>query len=1267
MRRRTTTATSIALCNEMLQVLYTCSPLKPRIKQVGSFYSLFSLFTTNHHFSTTTTSSSSSTTQNNNTHIDLSSNCFSGIAQTVMLKCSQFSDKNKGKDFANASLKDLLLEISDLVPEQTRRLRRVSQLKPEDALELLLGFELQCGKVGFKARKVESLWEIFKWVSEKIKGFKHKPQSCEVMASILVRVGLLREVESLLSTMESQGILLDSQEIFSDLIEGYVGAGELERAISVYDRIRGRLVPTSQCCGALLKQLVGMRKTQLASRVCMDMAEMGFDLRDVKKATFEGVIRLLCRDGKIQEARNLIKKGMAFDFKPSNLVLNEVAYGYCEKKDFDDLLSFYADIKCAPDVMAGNRIMHSLCSNFGTRRAEPFLQELEHSGFNLDEITFGIMIGWSCREGKLKSAFVYLSEMLARHLKPHKCTYNALISGVFMEGMWKHAGEVFDEMVDRGTTPDFSTFRILLAGYCKARQFDEAKRIIFYMAKHGLIQNSSDEDPLSRAFRILGFDPLAVTLKRDNDVGFSKTEFYDDLGNGLYLDTDLDEYEERVTGILEDCMVPDYNSLMMKECTLGNLKGALVLVDEMIRWGQDLSLSMISALLRGLSVFHSHTKAITSIVDSKLHLVHQLDQEALNLLAQAYIKKGLAYNARIVLNGMIERHLKIKNETYTYLVKGFCKKGNSRELHAYWNIAQNDRWLPGPEDCKALIECLCNKEMLREAVQLLEIILISYPHLRSDICHMFVDKLFVSGFTRIASVLLDELEQRGSVLDQMAYTYLIRGLCKEKNFPVAFTVLDNMLAKSWAPCLDVTVELIPQLCRADRFGKAVYLKEIDLRENSSFSLSLDRALIEGCCMSGKVTEATTLLQNMLLNGTLPDAEIYNFLVQGHCKVNNLKTVRELLGFMTRNSFSISLSTYRNLVRLMCLERRVLHAWRLKELMIEQSDPHDLSIYNILIFYIFPTGNTFVVKKVVEHLQEKKFILDEVTYNFLVHGFCRFKDVSSAVDHLYAMISMDFRPSNRNLRKVITDLCDIGEIEKALELSREMQLRGWTHDSMIQNAIVDGLLSHGRAQEAENFLDRMVEKCLIPENINYDNLIKLFCWYGRPNKAVNLLDIMLKKGNIPESNSYDSMICSFSALGNLERAMEFHTEMLDRNLRPSIDSWDILVHNFCGDGKTAEAERLLKCMVCAGETVTRKIYSSVINRYRLENNLGKVSELMQAMQQSGYEPDFETHWSLIRNLRNSSDKDNANSSKGFLSKLLSASGFSRQKYSKARQE
>ena len=63
---------------------------------------------------------------------------------------------------------------------------------------------------------------------------------------------------------------------------------------------------------------------------------------------------------------------------------------------------------------------------------------------------------------------------------------------------------------------------------------------------------------------------------------------------------------------------------------------------------------------------------------------------------------------------------------------------------------------------------------------------------------------------------------------------------------------------------------------------------------------------------------------------------------------------------------------------------------------------------------------------------------------------------------------------------------------------------------------------------ESFLERMVDKGLVPNTINYDNLIMQFCFYGRLNKAVDLLNIMLKRGNLPDSTSYDSVIHGFCA-------------------------------------------------------------------------------------------------------------------------------------------
>lgn len=1250
----------------LLHSRFTLRYLKPPFKQVLYSFSHFPLILSYPQFSPITSladpsSSSPSPSlskQSHNSQLDLSSLDFRGIARSVLSKCS-FAE-NKVKDYANASLKDLLLELSDIIPGITRRFWRVSVLEPENVLEILRGFQSKSVRDGIRVEKVRCLWEIFKRADEQNRGFNYLSQSYEVMASMLVQATLLREAEHLLSALEGRGISLDCHEVFNNLVEGYVGTREFKRAILVYNCMRNRGVILSRSCYCdLLDVLVQMKRIKLAFRISLDLVDLGLPLSVAETNTLEDVMRLLCSKGKILEARKLVKKVLPLNCEVSDLILDEIAIGYCEKKGFKDLLSFFIEVKRAPTVMATNRVMNSICISYGVERAAMFMLELQEIGFNPDEVTYGILIGWSCWEGKLKNALSYLSVMLSKSFSPLIYTYNALISGLFKVGMLKHVRDILDEMMDRGTIPDMSTFRVLLAGYCKVKLFDEAKRLICEMESRGLIKLSLKEDPLSKVFLILGLNPLTVRLKRDNDVGFSKTEFFDNIGNGLYLDTDLDEYEKHINWVLKDSTVPNFSRSVRNECINNNLKNVLILVEEMHRWGQEFLLPDFSELVRRLCSSRSHINLVTKILEKMPWLAHKLDQETFNLVVQGYSRKGLLYNAKFILEGMLQSQFHVKNETYTALLKCLCKKGNVRDFHNYWDVARRDKWLPGLVDFKYLLTHLCHRKLLGEALQSLELMLFSYPDQRLDICHMFLEIVSSTGFAGIALVFLEHL-QHYYVLDHAGCNNLLGGLCNEGKFSVAFTVLNDMLDKNLAPCLNASVLLINQLCKADRYDKAIALKDIILKQHPAFASSANRALICGFCGTGNIEKADTLFQNLLSEGLILDAEISDILIQGHCRANDLRKVGELLGVVIRKNLEFPLSSYRSMVRMMCMTGRVPVTLSLKNLMLVKSTIDGLIIYNILIFYLLSAGNSFLASKILDEMEEKKVVFNEVTYNFLVYGFLQCNDLSRSVQFLTTMIWKGLRPSNRSLGMVISSLCNVGDLQKALELSREMESRGWTHGSVIQNAITEGLLSHGKIQEAEKFLDRMEERSLIPNNINYNNLIKQFCRYGRLYKAADLMNIMLKKHNVPSSTSYDSVIYGFCAQNKLDIALDFYYEMSIRSLNPSVGTFEMLVHSFCQAGRTEQAEQFLVDMTGSSETPTRKMYCSVINSYRTKNNLRKVSELMKAMQQKGYEPDFETQWSLISNLSNEKAKDSDNGSKGFLSRLLSKCGFPQKK-------
>ncbi|XP_027341048.1 pentatricopeptide repeat-containing protein At5g15280, mitochondrial [Abrus precatorius] len=1175
------------------------------------------------------------------------------FSTTSSLVSSNLNHVSQSISYPNASFKTHLLQLSLVTPETIRTCWRLPLLEPQHVLQLLLGFQSQCVNGEIRVEKVRSLWQIFKWGAERNVGFKHLSQSYEIMASLLVQVGLLSEAEELIFAFKSC-------EIFDDLIKGYVSVKELEKGVFVYDVMKGRgMVPTRSCYGVLIDLLVRMKRTQLAFRVAFDMVELGAPLSGDGIRVLEKVMVLLCVDGKVQEARNLVKKVLPLNSEVSGLVFDEIAFGYCEKKDFKDLLSFFVEVKCAPTVTAANRVINSMCSSYGVERAGLFLQELESLGFTPDEVTYGILIGWSCHEERIKNALSYLSVMLSKNLLPCIYTYNALISGLFKVGMLEHAHDILDEMIERGTLPDISTFRVLIAGYCKSRRFDKVKLLVKEMESRGLIKLSSLENPISKAFVVLGLNPSSVRLKRDNDGKLSKTEFFDDIGNGLYLDTDVDEYENHINLVLEESMLPNFNSSVKKECSNSNLNNALIFFEAMLCWGQELLLPEFSELVRQLCSSRSQIKSMTKLLEKMPQSAHKLDQETLNLVVQAYSKKGLLHKAKNILDGMLLNKFHVKNETYTAILLPLCKKGNMKDFNYYWDMACRNKWLPDLEDFECLLAHICHWKMLKEALQFLEIMLLSYPYIKSDICRIFLEVLSTRGLTGTAFDVLKQLKPC-FILDHAAYNNLIRGLCNEGKFYLAFTFLDEMQDRQLAPCLDTSIVLIPQLCKAYRYDKAIALKEIIVKEQPSFSHAAHCALISGFFSMGNTGRADTLFRDMLSKGLGTDDELCNMLIQGYSQANDLRKVGEALGVAIRRGWELSVRSYRYLVRSMYRNGKVLLAPSLKNLKLAQCPPDGLIIYNIHIFYLLSAGNSLIVNKILNEMEEKKVVLDQVGHNFLVYGFLQCKDLSSSLHYLTTMISKGLKPNNRSLRKVISSLCDAGDLHKALELSQEMRLRGWIHDSSVQTTIVESLLSCGKIQEAETFLGRMGEESLTPDNINYDYLIKCFCQYGRLNTAVHLMNTMLKKQNIPVSTSYDFLVHGFCAQNKLDIALNFYSEMLNWNLKPRIDTLEMLVHRFCQDGKTELAEHFLVDLIHRGETPSRKMYCSVVKSYHMEKNLKKASELMQAMQESGYQPDFEIHWSLISNLNSAKAKDTDNGNKGFLSRLLSKSGFLQRK-------
>ncbi|KAM0936187.1 putative tetratricopeptide-like helical domain superfamily [Dioscorea sansibarensis] len=1177
---------------------------------------------------------------------DFQPESYLGIGKTVFSKCSYIWEKKAATLAENSSLQDLLVMSLDLFPETIRRFWRVAALKPEDFLEILLS----CGPE-MNLRKVDFLWKLFGWASRQGEGFHHLPRSYEIMLSMLIQEQMFDETESLLLSDDTRGVVSGASEMFSAVIQGYADASRMDDSIALYDKARNQgLVPSISCFKALLNVLIRNKNAEFAVRVYMDMIDVGHGSSS-EEYILDFVVRELAKRGEMLNAVNMLRSVRMFGIKASLVVLSEIAEGYCKKKDYEDMLNFMREWEVIPETHNCNKITSALCRNLASEEAWSYVQKMEVLGSDLDAVTFGLLIVQSCIEGKLKNGFLFLAECFSRKIKPDFCAYNALISGVFKEGMGQHAKVIYEDMIEKGLKPDLSTFKLLLAGYCVCRQFDEVKEVIGKMVDCGMISLAFTEDALSEAFMLLGLDHLGVKVKRDNYAGLSKAEFFDSLGNGLYLETDLNEYERILDDLLNNEIIPNFDSHLLKYCQEGDIGSALRMMKKVVQWGHTLSLSTFSTLLKGLCESPNHIKELISFLDEMPELYKQLDKGTLNFLSQSLSKNGMTMNAKLMVDEMLKREMLVESNTYTALIMGFCKEENIGGLKECLEVAKVIAWLPALGEIKVLISCLCKWSMIKEVLDLFDILTPRNCHLFFNICNDVLRELCAGNFTIIGCLLLEELLQRGFILDHEAYVNIIKGFIKEQKFAEALGIVDIVLGKNISLSESSYQLFVPLLIRFNRVEEVINLKQSMLNRRPETVDFLCGSMLNHLCKLARINKETVQLQQVLAAKVYPDDKTLNTLLQGYCEGNNFGKACEILPIIFRRHAALSLASFRCLVRQFCAHDQLSSAFKLRKLIHQGGGFQPLILYNILIYYLFQSGDSLHVETLLNEMQMTHVSPDQVTYDFLVSGFSRCGDFSKSVEVLHTMVSKGLRPSNRSLRKVLCYLCNSGRLDEALALSTVMEHRRWKYGSVILNAIVGGLLSSGRLKEAELFLNRIEEKDLILKTTGYELLIKQFCKHGIMKRAVELLNVMLKKGEHPNETSYNSVICVLCASNSFDLALDFYSEMQHMNLKPYMETCDRLIYGLCSNGRTDEASRALEAMPQCGLIPNSHMYNYIIDRYCAENNLDKASKLLHEMQQNGCSPNFETHWTLISNLSNYTSKERTRVGEGFLSRLL----------------
>ncbi|KAF5742307.1 hypothetical protein HS088_TW09G00351 [Tripterygium wilfordii] len=411
----------------------------------------------------------------------------------------------------------------------------------------------------------------------------------------------------------------------------------------------------------------GVMISKLTSANQFRLAENLLDrMKEEKCAIAEDIFLTICRAfGRVHKPLDAVRvfhKMNDFSCKPTEKSYITVFAILVEENLLKIALRFYKDMRgmgIKPSVASLNILIKALCKNSGTIDAAlKIFHEMPKHGCTPDSYTYGTLINGFCRIGKINEAKELFKEMEEKGCLPSVVTYTSLICGLCQSSNVDEAMELLEEMKTNGIEPNVFTYSSLMNGLCKGGHASRAVELLETMIrKHQ--------------------KPNVIT--------------YSTLINGLCKEAKLQEAVEILDRMKLQGVKPDaglYGKIINGFCDLCKFQEAANFLDEMVLTG------------------------VTPI-----RLTWSLHVRIHNMVVQGLCSSGNPDRAFQLYLSMQTRGISINAETFDFLVKCYCKKG---DLHKVYRIVDEmvlSGCVPDEGTWSIVINGFWDRKKVREATQ----------------------------------------------------------------------------------------------------------------------------------------------------------------------------------------------------------------------------------------------------------------------------------------------------------------------------------------------------------------------------------------------------------------------------------------------------------------------------------------------------------------------------------------------------------------------
>lgn len=162
---------------------------------------------------------------------------------------------------------------------------------------------------------------------------------------------------------------------------------------------------------------------------------------------------------------------------------------------------------------------------------------------------------------------------------------------------------------------------------------------------------------------------------------------------------------------------------------------------------------------------------------------------------------------------------------------------------------------------------------------------------------------------------------------------------------------------------------------------------------------------------------------------------------------------------------------------------------------------------------------------------------------------------------------------------INRYCHCDRLDYAFSLLAGIFKRGFVPDVVTYTTIVRGLLSEGKAAEAEVLFINLIKfKEIQPDVVTFSTMINGLCKTRHTNMALWMFEFMEKCYCKPNKVTYSTVIDSLCKCALVNEALSLHLEMLEKGILPDVWTYNSIIQVLCDVDRWEEVDLLLKHMI-----------------------------------------------------------------------------------------